>query len=80
MAKYEILSVLAGAYIKGGRNRGEMGSTLTHMVELDDNGYPTKVMCRVKLDSICPDYSEPSWIVPSCQTCKRKWDRLSRTM
>jgi hypothetical protein len=71
MARHQTREVLAGAYVR------KNPVCLTHLVEVDADGFEIKTMCsKVKLDSICDSYGSDVEAKPTCPTCARKWDKL----
>lgn len=62
-----VFHVLAGAY----KSRKSLSDALTHAAEVNDRGYPIKVLCkRVDVDHLCPDFDTGA---PStCPVCARK--------
>ena len=65
---YETRAVLAGAYLPGNRR-----STLTHAVEVDDEGRVLRVMCRVvKLESLADRCAHDPGATPTCERCAKR--------
>jgi hypothetical protein len=58
--------VLAGAY-----KAKNPKAYLTHVAEVDVNGYPVRVLCkRVNVDHLCPDWGVTT-DAPTCPVCLR---------
>lgn len=65
-AIYQTRSVLAGAY----KSRKSLTSTLTHKVEVDEQGTEIRVVCgRVELDHISDVWSGDANAAPTCPRC-----------
>ena len=72
-----VCGALEGAYDGCVRGKGPRRDQvcLTHAVELDAAGSPTRVLCRrVKLDSMCDDGPKSDW--PTCEECSKRLRRL----
>lgn len=70
-SQYLTFGVLAGAYL----NHAKDTTFLTHVCEVDDDGYPRKTLCnRVKPEHICPDgYTAEELAGPAtCPACAKK--------
>jgi len=47
---------------------------LTHLAEVDEEGYPLRPLCRVKLENLVEDLGKVA--EPSCTTCQKHAKRL----
>jgi hypothetical protein len=75
-AKLKSSPVLAAAYPKG----DDLKSCLTHGVELGDDGFAVRVLCkRVKFDHVIAtqDASDSAVLdaAPTCHVCLKRWNK-----
>lgn len=61
--KLKTFPLAAGAYVR-------LDTTLTHACEIDDDGYPIRVICgRVQIESILDDLTAATDAPPTCKRC-----------